>query len=174
MAEIQQRAAGSPKPGKRRAKQLSTRVDMTPMVDLAFLLLTFFMLTTTFARPYQLELTMPVKSKVDAPVRESTAMTILLGSGHRAHYFFGLNAPKGPAAAAPKLHTTTFAASGIGQALRQRQRQGPVVVLIKASPEARYQDMVSILDEMNRTHQQQYALVKITPDDLTLLKTATL
>ncbi|GAB2709133.1 biopolymer transport ExbD protein [Hymenobacter frigidus] len=153
---------------------MSTRIDMTPMVDLAFLLLTFFMLTTTFARPYQMELNMPVKSKVDTPVRESTAMTILLGKGHRVHYFFGLNTPKGTVAAAPELHTTNFTATGIRQAVRRRQQQGPVIVLIKSSPNAKYQDLVDILDEMNRTHQQQYALVKITQDDLTLLNRATL
>ncbi|WP_188561208.1 ExbD/TolR family protein [Hymenobacter frigidus] len=174
MAEIQQQAAGSHRPGKRRAKKMSTRIDMTPMVDLAFLLLTFFMLTTTFARPYQMELNMPVKSKVDTPVRESTAMTILLGKGHRVHYFFGLNTPKGTVAAAPELHTTNFTATGIRQAVRRRQQQGPVIVLIKSSPNAKYQDLVDILDEMNRTHQQQYALVKITQDDLTLLNRATL
>ena len=144
------------------------------MVDLAFLLLTFFMLTTTFARPYPMELNMPVKAKVDTPVRESTAMTILLGKGHRVHYFFGLNTPKGTAAGAPELHTTTLADTGIRQAVQRRQQQGPVIVLIKSGPDAKYQDMVDILDEMNRTHQQQYALVKITPDDLTLLNRATL
>ena len=175
MAEIQQHAAGSAKPpGKRRAKQLSTRIDMTPMVDLAFLLLTFFMLTTTFARPYQMELNMPVKSKVDTPVKESNAMTVLLGKNHRVHYFFGLNTPKGTTSAAPELHTTSFAATGIRQAVLRRRQQGPVIVLIKASPDAKYQDMVDILDEMNRTHQQQYALVKITQDDLTLLNRAAL
>ena len=174
MAEIQQQAAGSHRPGKRRTKKMSTRIDMTPMVDLAFLLLTFFMLTTTFARPYQMELNMPVKSKVDTLVRESTAMTILLGKSHRVHYFFGLNTPKGTVAAAPELHTTNFTATGIRQAVRRRQQQGPVIVLIKSSPDAKYQDMVDILDEMNRTHQQQYALVKITQDDLTLLNRATL
>ena len=172
MAEIQQQVAGSSKPGKRRAKKMSTRIDMTPMVDLAFLLLTFFMLTTTFARPYTLELNMPVKPKIEGPtkVRESQAMTIVLGAGHRVYYFAGLNAP-GPATARPELHATTFAAGGIRQAIRERQRRTTgLVVLIKPSAESRYQDMVNILDEMNSTKQRQYALVKITQDDLNLLK----
>ena len=172
MAEIQQQAAGSRKPGKRRAKKMSTRIDMTPMVDLAFLLLTFFMLTTTFARPYTMELNMPVKPKIDGPtkVRESQAMTIVLGAGHRVYYYAGLNAP-GTAAARPELHATTFAAGGIRQAIRERQhRTAGLVVLIKPSVESKYQDMVDILDEMNITKQPQYALVKITQDDLTLIK----
>ncbi|WP_046246908.1 ExbD/TolR family protein [Hymenobacter terrenus] len=170
MAEIQQQAAGSHKGSKRRAKKMSTRIDMTPMVDLAFLLLTFFMLTTTFAKPYTLELQMPVKD-VETPVAQSGAMTIILGKGHQVHYFFGLNAPKDKTIAAPELKTTTFAADGIRQVLLQRHQQQPkMVVLIKPSAESKYQDMVDILDEMSITHQQKYALVKITQDDLTLIK----
>jgi len=58
MAAIQQPA---PKAGKKpRARKHSFHLDMTPMVDLAFLLLTFFMLTTTFAKPLVMQLTMPV------------------------------------------------------------------------------------------------------------------
>ena len=174
MAEIQQ-AKGPPKGGKRRAKKMSTRIDMTPMVDLAFLLLTFFMLTTTFAKPYVMELNMPVKSADRAPVAMSKAMTIILGKKHQVHYYFGLNAPQDHTVRPPKLLTTTFAATGIRQALRTRQRQqADLVVLIKPSADSKYQDMVDILDEMNITKQQKYALTKITQDDLTLLKTAAL
>ena len=170
MAEIQQQAAGSSKSGKRRAKKMSTRIDMTPMVDLAFLLLTFFMLTTTFARPYTMELNMPVKSREPTKVKASESLTILLGRNHRVHYFNGLNSAQEGAAAA--LQTTSFGSDGIRRVLQARQRQQPgrLVVLIKASPEAKYQDMVDILDEMNISHQQKYALVKITQDDLNLLK----
>ena len=174
MAEIQQQAAGPPKAGKRRAKKMSTRIDMTPMVDLAFLLLTIFMLTTTFAKPYTMELTMPVKSK-EQPVAMSKAMTIILGKDHRVHYYFGLNAPKDKTVPTPELKTTSFAADGIRQALLTRLRQQPsLVVLIKPSADSKYQDMVDILDEMNITHQKKYALVKITQDDLTLLNSAAL
>ena len=61
MAEIQQQA-DSGKGGKKRAKRQSTKIDMTPMVDLAALLITFFMLTTTFNKPQTMEINMPVKS----------------------------------------------------------------------------------------------------------------
>jgi biopolymer transport protein ExbD len=173
MAEIQQQAAGSNKPGKRRAKKMSTRIDMTPMVDLAFLLLTFFLLTTTFAKPTVLRLTMPVqpKEEVDSGLTASQAMTIILGKGHRVHYFFGLNAPSDKSIPAPVLKTTSFAPDGIRQVLLARQRQRPgLVVLIKPSAASKYQDMIDVLDEMNITSQKKYALVKITPDDLNLLK----
>lgn len=174
MAELQQQAAGPPKSGKRRTKKLSTRIDMTPMVDLAFLLLTFFMLTTTFAKPYAVDLQMPVKSPIETLVDRTKALTIILGKAHRVHYFFGLNAPKDKEVPAAKLTTTDFAANGIRQVLLQRQRQGPITVLIKPSAESKYQDLIDVLDEMSITNQKKYALVKMTPDDLTLLKTTDL
>ncbi|WP_210513660.1 ExbD/TolR family protein [Hymenobacter terricola] len=175
MAEIQQQAAGPPKGGKRRAKKMSTKIDMTPMVDLAFLLLTFFMLTTTFAKPYVMQLTMPVKSTEHTDVARNRALTIILGKGHRVHYFLGLNAPNDKTVPVPELHTTTFAANGIRQVLLARRQQQPgLVVLIKPSADSKYQDMIDILDEMSITEQKKYALVKITQDDLTLLSPAAL
>jgi biopolymer transport protein ExbD len=175
MAEIQQNAARTNRSGKRRTKKMSTRIDMTPMVDLAFLLLTFFMLTTTFAKPYTMELTMPVKDPQTTPVALKKALTIILGKNHQVHYFFGLNAPQDKTVATPELKTTTFAPAGIRPVLRTRLQQEPgLVVLIKPSADSKYQDMIDILDEMNITHQKRYALVKITQDDLTLLKTASL
>jgi biopolymer transport protein ExbD len=177
MAEIQQQPASSSKPSKRRAKKMSTRIDMTPMVDLAFLLLTFFMLTTTFAKPTVMQLTMPVmpKEPIESGLKDSQAMTVILGKGHKVHYYFGLNAPQDKSVPTPELYTTTFAANGIRQAVLTRQQQRPgLVVIIKPSADSKYQDMVDILDEMNITDQRKYALVKITNDDLTLLKTPTL
>lgn len=172
MAEIQPQAADSRKPGKRRAKKMSTRIDMTPMVDLAFLLLTFFMLTTTFAKPSVVQLTMPVQPKdaVDNDLAGSRAMTIVLGKGHRVHYYFGLHAPLDKTVSVPELKTTSFAPDGIRQALLTGQQQRPgLVVLIKPSADSKYQDMIDILDEMNITNQKKYALVKITQNDLNLL-----
>jgi biopolymer transport protein ExbD len=107
----------APKAGKKpRARKRNFRLDMTPMVDLAFLLLTFFMLTTTFAKPNVMQLTMPVKpDAVDpgTPVRQSSAMTIILGQGHKVYYYFGLSVPNDPSVPVPTLHTTDFGPQGI-------------------------------------------------------------
>jgi biopolymer transport protein ExbD len=165
----------APQAGKKpRAHKHSFRLDMTPMVDLAFLLLTFFMLTTTFAKPHVMQLTMPVKDHDNVTeVGRTHAMTILLGKAHRVYYYFGLHAPADPSVPVPTLHTTDFGPTGIRQALLARGRQQPApVVLIKASATATYQDMVDILDEMNITGQQKYALTDLTAADRQLLPAA--
>ena len=171
MAAIEQAA---PKAGKKpRARKHTFRLDMTPMVDLAFLLLTFFMLTTTFAKPHVMELQMPARPQSDdqiTPLQASKAMTIILGSGHQAYYYFGLARPEDPSVPVPTLHTTDFGPKGIRQALLARgQRRPAPVVLIKAGPRAKYSDMVDILDEMNITAQKKYALTDLTAADRQLL-----
>ena len=164
----------APKAGKKpRARKHSFRLDMTPMVDLAFLLLTFFMLTTTFAKPNVMQLQMPVKpdaADTETPIRESSAMTIILGPAHRVYYYFGLSRPNDPSVPVPTLHTTDFGPQGIRQALLARgQRQPAPVVLIKSGLKAKYSDMVDILDEMNITNQAKYALTDLTAADRQLL-----
>jgi|SRR6476661_349043 len=174
MAEIQQASSAPANSGKKRAKKMTLKVDMTPMVDLAFLLLTFFMLTTTFAKPTTMDLTMPVKGDA-TKVSYKKAMTIVLGKNHQVYYYFGLNTPLDKTVTAPVLHRTSFAANGIRQVLLDRQRSHPeTVVLIKPSLDSKYKDMVDILDEMNITNQKKYALVNISQDDSNLLNTAAL
>jgi len=167
----------APKAGKKpRARKHTFRLDMTPMVDLAFLLLTFFMLTTTFAKPYVMQLQMPARPQSDdqtTVLKASKAMTIILGGGHRAYYYFGLSRPDDPSVPVPTLHSTNFGPQGIRQALLARGRQQPApTVLIKAGPQAKYSDMVDILDEMNITDQHKYALTDLTAADRQLLPAA--
>ena len=99
MAEIAE--GGGHKGGKKRAKKQSTRIDMTPMVDLAFLLLTFFVLTATFSKPKSMELTFPVPPDniVDQPPIKK-GITFLLSKDDRIFYYEGEFKPtdseKGP------------------------------------------------------------------------------
>lgn len=79
-------------PGVKKAKKLSTRVDMTPMVDLGFLLITFFVFTATMSSPTALDLNMPkdVKDeKAKTEVKESSVLTIMLGKGNQVYYYEG-------------------------------------------------------------------------------------
>ena len=90
MAEIQDGGGGDHKGGKKRAKKQSTRVDMTPMVDLAFLLLTFFVLTATFSKPKSMELTFPAPPPPEQKIDEvKNGITFLLTQDDRIFYYEG-------------------------------------------------------------------------------------
>ncbi|MBA3665634.1 MAG: biopolymer transporter ExbD [Bacteroidetes bacterium] len=90
MAEIQDGGGGGHKGGKKRAKKQSTRIDMTPMVDLAFLLLTFFVLTATFNKPKSMELTFPDTSVPDPdPKPIKKGITFILSKDDRIFYYEG-------------------------------------------------------------------------------------
>ncbi len=79
-------------PGVKKAKKLSTRVDMTPMVDLGFLLITFFIFTATMSSPVAMDLNMPKdteKVEEESKVKQSGALTIMLGRGDQVYYYEG-------------------------------------------------------------------------------------
>jgi len=90
MAEIAEGGGGHGKGGKKRAKKQSTRIDMTPMVDLAFLLLTFFVLTSTFSKPKSMEINFPAKPKVIEDMPEiKNGVTFLLTKDDKIFYYKG-------------------------------------------------------------------------------------
>jgi biopolymer transport protein ExbD len=93
MAEIEGGGGGKHKGGKKKGKKLSTRVDFTPMVDLGFLLITFFMLTTSMNKPQTMEINMPDKKKnlteeEKTIVKASQAVTLLLTKNDKIVYYF--------------------------------------------------------------------------------------
>jgi biopolymer transport protein ExbD len=101
MAEVQQQdSSGGGKHKKVRAKKSSTHIDMTPMVDLAFLLLTFFILTTTFSKPKVMDITMPIKDDVkkeeQTKVPASQTMSILLTKNDRIIWYMGVDSAEVP------------------------------------------------------------------------------
>lgn len=110
MAEIQQSGdSGKGKHSKVRAKKSSTHIDMTPMVDLAFLLLTFFIFTTTFSKPKTMDITMPVKDKAEpTKVPGSQSMTILLTGNDKIVWFMGVDDPTQP----PQTNSADYSLSG--------------------------------------------------------------
>jgi len=168
MAEIQGGGDDKKKKGgKVRSKKSSTRIDMTPMVDLAFLLLTFFVMTTTLNKPQTMEITMPEKPKKDDPeppkVNERDVLTIVLGENDKVYWYTGITDPK--------IELTDFSATGIRKVLKTKKNEIPkLVVLIKPSDKSKYKNMVDILDEMNISVIQRYAMVDITPTDEELIK----
>jgi biopolymer transport protein ExbD len=167
MAELSSGDDGKKKKGgKVRAKKGSTRIDMTPMVDLAFLLLTFFVMTTTLNKPQTMEITMPEKlDKEDkqTEINEKNVLTLVLGENNKVYWYIGITDPV--------VEVTDFSAAGVRKILLAKQAELPkLVVLIKATDEAKYANMVDILDEMNISSVQRYALVDITDTDKELVK----
>jgi biopolymer transport protein ExbD len=114
MAEIQEGGGGGHgKKGKKRAKKQSTRIDMTPMVDLAFLLLTFFVLTATFSKPKSMELTFPAPpEKLDDSPPIKNGITFLLSKDDRIFYYEGEFKPTDDPVKGPK---TTLAELNFSQ-----------------------------------------------------------
>lgn len=155
-----------------RTRRHRFHLDMTPMVGLALLLLTFFLLHAGVAKPRVLALTMPVYA-LDKGIHCSIRpdyMTIIIGNGHKLHYFYERDYPLGSAVPFTKLHTTDFSPQGIRKVLLVRRAQLPEpVILIKLAQGATYKDMIDILDEMNITAQKKYVLVPLTAADRQLL-----
>jgi biopolymer transport protein ExbD len=121
MAEIIQNEGGGKKKGKRRAKKLSTHIDMTPMVDLACLLLTFFMLTTAFSKAKVMEITFPEKNQdiTNAPkVNKEKTLNIILDENNKVYWFNGLADPTKPPL--PTIYSTDFSKEGIRKVLLSR------------------------------------------------------
>ncbi|RNI28617.1 ExbD/TolR family protein [Rufibacter latericius] len=172
MAEIQQQ--GGDEGGKKRAKKGSTKVDMTPMVDLGFLLLTFFVMTTTLAKPQIMEINMPVKPKdrqEQNELKASNAFTVLLGADNRIFFYRGLHQPN--MNIIPQVEESNWSGTGIRKTVLEATRANPnLVVLIKADETSSYKNLVDILDEMSITNTQKYAVVELDNADAALLRNA--
>lgn len=122
MADVNTDKEGKGKVGT--LQKLTNRVDLTPMVDLGFLLITFFMLATSLAKPQSMEISMPPKDKGNAAqvqkVKASKAMTIILGRNDKVYYYFGITQN----GIAPEVHETTFdPKQGIRRVLLMRNKQ---------------------------------------------------
>lgn len=200
MAEI---STESSKKGKKKGtKKVSTRVDLTPMVDLGFLLITFFMLTTTMIKPQTMEIAMPSKDNVpeeeQTKVKASRAITIVLGKDNKVFYYEGTREND----VDPIVKLTDFSSTGIRKFLIERNidvmlkvekldkerrakemsqedydkqkidimsdKKAPIVI-IKATDEATYKNLIDILDEMAICNIGRYAIVDITDFDNELL-----
>lgn len=162
MAEISA-SDQAPKGKKARSHKLSTKIDMTPMVDLGFLLITFFMLTTSLMKPVTMQLNMPVKDKGGADVRCSESLNVVIDADNKVHYYQG--------ECNPEVHTTNFSDNGIRQVLFDYKRKigNAFTVVIKSTDKAKYRNMVDLLDEMTITNNKHYAIVGITKEDEKLL-----
>ncbi|AQX86365.1 biopolymer transporter ExbD [Elizabethkingia sp. HX WHF] len=168
MAEVQVQDKGG-KDGKVRSKKVNVRVDMTPMVDLGFLLITFFMLATTLSKPNTMDMKLPAKpdptQKVDIPEIDLTnSITFLLGKDDKVYYHqldqTGLTDPG-------KLQETTFDKNGIEKVIddaKRRARKPDIfTVIIKPTDDSNYKNFVDLLDEMAITKSERYGIGEVKP-----------
>ena|SRR5665213_539612 len=174
MAELDTSGGGKHKGGKIRSKKASTRVDLTAMVDLAFLLITFFMYTTTLQKPKAMDLTMPdnsVKTN-QLPFAASRAMTLLLGSHNKLEWYIGEAGKSAPT-------VDNYGKDGLRKALIENAKKVAdthnadeklMEVVIKPSDKSTYENLVATLDEMSITNIKIYAIVPITQMEIDDLK----
>lgn len=164
MAAIAQPASGNQR-GKRRSRKMSPRIDMTPMVDLAFLLLTFFMLTTTFAESFIMKVTLPEKTNSvpsGAVLKASQVITLILGEKDKIYWYQGI--------ADAQVNVTNYSVQGVRQLLKEKKQEiDQMHVMIKPANKSRYKNLVDVLDEMEITKTISYSLVAITPEDEALI-----
>jgi len=151
------------------------RVDLTPMVDLAFLLITFFMLTTTLAKPHAMDVAMPDKDKENKDdnleLADNRSMTVLLGANNKIAYYMGqLEKPlEGPT-------TVDYGKSGIRPILLKKMKDVQaatgkgLIVVIRPSDNSNYRNLVDILDEMKIVNATQYMIGDISNPEVDLLK----
>lgn len=192
MAEIADTGGGGHKKGgKVRSKKMSTKIDFTPMVDLGFLLITFFMLTTTLNKPQIMAVVLPEKDKVEEkdqpPVKEGKVITLLLGANDKVYYYNGITAPK--------LDSCDYSQDGLRKVLlekitdvdrtygkmefktknKETGAEEPIMgtattVLIKPTKDARYKNLVDALDEMAICQIRSYVMLDISTAEEEFIK----
>jgi len=182
MAELDTSGGGHKKgPGVKKGKKLSTRVDLTPMVDLGFLLITFFIFTTTMSQPTALKLFLPddkVNPEDQNKAKESGVLTILMGADNHIYYYEGQLKPDG----SNFLSASYNGENSIRDVIlkkkadvrsRSKDSENPYkdfVVVIKPGAECNYKNVIDILDEMAINVVKKYALVDISDGEAQLVK----
>ena len=173
MANIELQAAECS--GSKRITHSALRIDMTPMVDLGFLLITFFIFTTTLSDKTTMKLYMPHDGD-PTPTGESKVLTVLLGNKNTVYAYEGSFEK---AARENKVITTNYnPARGIGQLIREKQKQlvhikdgkEALLFLIKPTNQSTYKNVVDALDETTINGVKKYMLVEPSAEEIQFLK----
>jgi len=215
MAEIQANEGGGKKGGKQRAKKHSTHIDMTPMVDLMSLLITFFMLTTAFSKPKAMEIVLPDNKPIDKvedspEIVGSRTLNILMTGDDKVYYYVG-KPPMNEEEAEEiktKFQKSDYGKDGVRKIVmkmnmllyekvdsatqavitgeskisqdsllklikhyKKKDKVGPFV-MIKADKQAKYKNIVDVIDEMAIANVARYAIVDMNKFEEKLLEEA--
>jgi Biopolymer transport protein ExbD/TolR len=166
------------KAGVRRSKKLSTKVDLTPMVDLGFLLITFFVFTSAISKPTSMHLYLPAGTIKDSREGESRVLTIIPSGDNQIFYYHG---KLDNALATNRYGFTRFAGpNSVGDIIRQKQlslsnhppfKKEDLMLIIKPNIEARYENVVNALDEIQINALRHYAFVDLDPEEKIVVDT---
>lgn len=173
MAEMDTSSGGGHKkgPGVKKGKKLSTRVDLTPMVDLGFLLITFFVFTTTMSQSTAMNMNEPKDDSTQIlKVKNSGAMTILLGKADQVYYYYG---QLDPDKLSEQFKSTTF--KQVRNLIVEKRKNTPIgdlMYIIKSDKQSTFKNAIDILDEMSicLVPPGHYAEVDITPTEELLIR----
>jgi biopolymer transport protein ExbD len=163
--------------GVGRMKRHSVKTDMTPMVDLGFLLIAFFVMTTELNKPTVINLNMP-KSGPPTTLGNSNALTILLDNNDRVYYYPG---DWKEALANGQVFKTNFSESkGLGKVIREKQKwldanskkevRDGLMLLIKPGNGANYKNVINTLDEALINDVKKYVLLPVEPEETEWMK----
>ena len=135
----------------RPKRRVGVRIDMTPMVDVAFLLLIFFMVTTVFRTPQALEINLPPDKDVKVDIAQSKVLTLRVLSDDRVYYRRG---------------TDPWARSGVPglkDVFKLYKGNKDLVVVIKIDREAKFSNMVGIIDDLDLASLTRFSLATLDP-----------
>ncbi len=143
---------------RKKSRRLGIRIDMTPLVDVAFLLLTFFMLTTSMSRPQTMEINLPPdETKVDVP--ESNLLTLFVNA--KGDIFWSI----GSFQSAKRIEFVKLRAF-----LKEQNTANPkLITLLKIDREGKYNTMVNMMDELNLANVTRFSLAPMLEADKALI-----
>ena len=191
MAEVQVKDDGAKKKGK--PKKMEIHIDFTPMVDMNMLLITFFMLCTSLSKPQTMEISMPSKDNIEneeTAVQQSRAITLILGKDNKVFYYFGqpdftyqvdglravllgrnqLVTQKIKELKQKKQDLQISEEEYKRQAAEIKKDKSSPIVMIKATDDANYKNLIDALDEMQICNISKYAIVDLAEADEYLMK----
>ncbi len=159
MAEVEvKQSRGKQKHSKKKKRRIGVRIDMTPMVDIAFLLLTFFMLTTTMNKPQAMEINLPPgDAKVDVP--SSNLLTLRISENGDIFWNIGTEKPE------------KVSSIDLKKVLKEKNSANPkLITLVKVDRKGKYIMMVNIMDELNVADITRFSLAPFDDKDKQLIE----
>lgn len=143
---------------RKKGRRVGIRIDMTPLVDVAFLLLTFFMLTTSMARPQTMEINLPPDAETKVEIAESNLLTLRVNDKGVIFWSVGIETPK-------KIEFSALRAF-----LKEHAASNPkLVTLVKVDRQGKYRMMVDMMDELNQANITRFSLAPLVDADKALM-----